>query len=53
MAAIRSVPPSGTYEEWFKRLVKFITPPAEARATSLEIVIDNYVEFNVKKGTRR
>ena len=26
-AATRSVPPSGTYEEWFKTLAKFITSP--------------------------
>ena len=52
-AAIRSVPPSGTYKEWFKTLVKFITPPAEARATSLEIIMETYVEFSVKEGTRR
>ena len=53
MAAIRSVPPSGTYEEWFKILVKFITPPAETRTTSLEIIMDTYVEFSVKEVTRR
>ena len=53
MAAIRSVPPSGTHEEWFKTLVKFIAPPAEARVTSLEIIMDTYVEFSVKEGTRR
>ena len=52
MAAIHSVPPSGTYEEWFKTLVKFITPPAEARATSLGNIMDTYVEFSVKEGTR-
>ena len=53
MAVIRSVPPSGTYEEWFKTLVKFITPPAEIRTTSLEIIMDTYVEFSVKEVTRR
>ena len=52
MVAIHSVPPSGTYEEWFKTLVKFITPPAEARATPLENIMDIYVEFSVKEGTR-
>ena len=52
MVAIHSVPPSGTYEEWFKTLVKFITPPAEARATSLENIMDTYLEFSVKEGTR-
>ena len=41
------------YEEWFKTLVKFITPPTEARATTLEISMDTYVEFSVKEGTRR
>ena len=30
MAAIRSVPPRATFQEWFKTLVTFITPPAEA-----------------------
>ena len=30
LAAIRSVPPPTIYEEWFKTLVIFITPPAEA-----------------------
>ena len=50
--AIRSVLPSGTYKEWFKTLVKFITPPAETRATSLEIIMETYVEFNVKEATR-
>ena len=50
--AIRSVPPSGTYKEWFKTLVKFITPPAESWATSLEIIMETYVEFNVKEATR-
>ena len=53
MAAIRSVPPRGTYEECFKTLVKFITPLAEARATSLEIIMDIYVEFSGEEGTRR
>ena len=53
MAAIRSVPPSAIYEEWFKILVKFITPLADARATSLKIIMDTYVEFSVKEGTRR
>ena len=53
MAAIRSVPPSGTYEEWFKTLVKFFTPPAETRTTSLEIIMNTYVEFSVKEVTRR
>ena len=41
------------YEEWFKTLVKFITPPVEARATILEISMNSYVEFSVKEGTRR
>ena len=36
------------YEEWFKTLVKFITPPAEARAATLENSMDIYVEFSVK-----
>ena len=49
---IRSVPPSGTYKEWFKTLVKFITPPVETRATSLGIIMDTNVEFNVKEATR-
>ena len=53
MAAIRSVPPSATYKEWLKTLVKFITPPTEARATSLEIIMDTYVEFSVKEDTRQ
>ena len=53
MAAIRLVPPRSTYEEWFKTLVKPITPPAEARATSLKIIMDTYVELSVKEGTRR
>ena len=30
IAAIRSVPVSATYKEWFKTLAKFIIPPAEA-----------------------
>ena len=38
--------------EWFKTLVKFVTPPAEARATTLKISMDTYVEFRLKEGTR-
>ena len=53
MAAIRSVPPSGSYEEWFKTLVKFVAPPAETRTTSSQIIMDTYVEFSVKEVTRR
>ena len=41
------------YEEWFKTLVKFITPPAEARTTILEISMNSYVEFSVTEGKRR
>ena len=41
------------YEEWFKTLVKFITPLAEAQANILEISMDTYVELSIKEGTRR
>ena len=46
MAVIPSVPPSATY-------VKFITSSAKAQATTLEIIMDAYIEFSVKEGKRR
>ena len=33
-------------------LVKFITATAKARAATLKIFMDIYIEFNVKEGTR-
>ena len=51
--AIRLVPPSDTYEKWFKTLVKFIMSPAKARVTSLKTIMDTYVEFSVKEDTRQ
>ena len=54
IATIYSVLPSAAHnEEWFKTLVQFFTPSAEARALALEISMDTYVEFLVKEGTRR
>ena len=41
------------YEEWLKTLATFITPPAEAWTTTLEISIDTYVEVSVKEGKRQ
>ena len=38
LAAIRSIPPSATSEEYLKTLVTFITPSAEVRAKSLELL---------------
>ena len=46
MAAIRSVSSSATYEQWFK-------PPTEARAVSLEVIVDIYIDFSDKEGTRQ
>ena len=36
-----------------QNIVKFITPPAKDRVTTLEISMDACVELSVKEGTRR
>ena len=45
MAAIHSVLLRVTSEEWFITLVTFITPPAKARAKSLELQ-RRHIELN-------
>ena len=42
MAAVQSVKPKETYEAWFKMLIKFITPPNESAASSIDIIMDTY-----------
>ena len=53
MAAFRSVKPKDTYEDWLVQMIKFLTPPANANAHSLDIIMDNYIERSVKEGTRQ
>ena len=53
MAAVQSVKPKETYEEWFKMLIQFITPPNGSSALSIDIIMDTYLAKSVKEGTRR
>ena len=50
LAAIRSVPPRATNEEWFTTLVTFITSPAEASAKSLELLLWRHIYVCFRAG---
>ena len=50
--AIRSVHPSALYEEWFKTIETFITPPAEACAKSLELLLRHIENLAFRSKTR-
>ena len=53
MAAFRSVKSKDTYEDWLVQMIKFLTPPANANAHSLDIIMDNYIERSVEEGTQQ
>ena len=45
--------PRSTYLEWFIDILKYIMPPANVNAHSLDIIIDICIPRSVKEGTRR
>ena len=53
MAVMRAIKPRKTYFEWCVEILRYIKPPENANATSVDIVMDMYVEKSVKEGTRR
>ena len=53
MAAMSSLKLRSTHIEWFIDLLKYITPPTNVNAHSLDIIMDMYIPRIVKEGTRR
>ena len=53
MAAVRVVKPEATNLEFFQKLLKLVTPPKEARALAVEIIMDTYLNESCKSSTRR
>ena len=43
MAAMSSLKPRSTYMEWFIDLLKYIIPPTDVNAHSLDIITDMYM----------
>lgn len=53
LAAIRSLKPKDTFEEWIDVLLRFITPPGVADATLTGMINDTYTKYSTKSGTRK
>ena len=48
-----SLKPRSIFTEWFIKLLKYITPPANVNAHSLNMTMDMYIPRRVKEGTCR
>ena len=53
LAAIRSLKPKDTFEEWIDTLLRFITPPDIAEASVIGMINDTYSSYSTKSGTRK
>ena len=53
MAAVRSLKPKETFEEWIDTLLRFITPLDGAEATVTGMINDTYTAYSTKAGTRK